>query len=131
MNYEHAEKSLNTKLAHLDVAKSRVEEILATKDRAKVERQLQTLRRCIRETNDCKYTVEEMKLAQNVGREDIEAWNKRIEEKISEADCEVARLSAWLNQPMNDENRDEQRELLKQFYELGKFPVLWHIVKNM
>ena len=33
-----------------------------------------------------------------VNVEEIEAWNATVEDKVDEADREVARLKAWLNE---------------------------------
>ena len=131
MNYEEAERSLNTRLTQLRMAKDRVEDILNTNDRARIARQLETLRTFISETNDLRNTVEGMKIAQNVRPEDIEAWHTGIEEQIGEADREVDRLTAWLNQPQNNENRAEQVRMVEQLAELQKFPLLWNIVNNI
>ena len=107
MNHEQAEASLNTKLTQLNLAKNRVDGILAANNRAAIERQLEILKNLIRQTNEHRNTVEEMKISRNVRHEDIEAWHSEIEKKINEADREVARLSDWLNQPQNNENRAE------------------------
>ena len=131
MNYEEAERSLNTRLTQLRMAKDRVEDILNTNDRARIARQLETLKTFIRETNVLRNTVEGMKIAQNVRHEDIEAWHTGIEEQIGEADCEVDRLTAWLNQPQNNENRAEQVRMVEQLAELQKFPLLWNIANNI
>ena len=73
MNHAQAEASLNTKLTQLNLAKNRVDGILAANNRAAIERQLEILKNLIRQTNEHRNTVEEMKISGNVRHEDIEA----------------------------------------------------------
>ena len=105
--------------------------ILAANNRAGIERQLEILKNLIRQTNEHRNTVEEMKISGDVRHEDIEAWHCEIGKKINEANREVARLRDWLSQPQNNENRAEQIRMLENFYELYKFPLIWRIVNNM
>lgn len=128
---EEAVASLEAKLVQLNMAKNRVENILKTNDYAKIERQHETLKDLISETNKCKNIVEGMKIAQNVSLEEIEVWNMEVEEKIGKADSQVARLKAWLDEAREDETRRQRLQQLEHVRCLNEMRLKLQIVENL
>ena len=72
------------------------------------------------ETDQCNGIVEGLKIGVKEDLADIEQWNLEIEAKISEADNEVKRLKAWLDEAKRDENRrqrDKELEYVRKLFE--------------
>ena len=114
--------ALEAKLVQLNMAKNRTANILKANDYEKIERQQGTLKDLVSETNKCKNTVEEFKVVAKVSVEEIEAWNATVEDKVDEADREVARLKAWLNEAKKRETREQrlgELEYEHKLYETG------------
>jgi hypothetical protein len=54
----------------------------------------------------------------SIGLDWIEAWNATVENKIDEADREVARLKAWLNEAKKRETREQRLGELEHEHKL-------------
>ena len=110
---EDAKTALETKIIQLKIVKDRTDGIINSNNRQKIERQQRALHELVSETDQCKGIVERLKIGAKEDLADIEQWNVEIEAKISEADNEVKRLKAWLDEAKRDENRRERDEELE------------------
>ena len=112
MNMDAALSTLDTKLIQLQFARERAEEIIQSKRRDKIERQIKALKELSGEADQLKRTLEGMKIAAKESAEEVKQWNDQIEEKITKADDDVLRLKEWLKKAKREENQKIREEEL-------------------
>ena len=78
-----------------------------------IKRHLETLQTIAKETDQCKRTVEEKKIAKNEDISKINEWNDEIDGKLEEADNEVKRLQEWLDEKERTQKFVAQEEQFK------------------
>ena len=104
---------LETKLTQLGIGLKRTSTILDAGKSESIKRHLETLQTIVKETDQCKRTVEEKKIAKNEDISKINEWNDEIDGKLEEADNEVKRLQEWLDEKERAQKFVAQEEQFK------------------
>ena len=104
---------LETKLTQLGIGLKRTSTILDAGKSESIKRHLETLQTIAKETDQCKRTVEEKKIAKNEDISKINEWNDEIDGKLEEADNEVKRLQEWLDEKERAQKFVAQEEQFK------------------
>ena len=104
---------LETKLTQLGIGLKRTSTILDAGKSESIKRHLETLQTIVKETDQCKRTVEEKKIAKNEDISKINEWNDQIDGKLEEADNEVKRLQEWLDEKERAQKFVAQEEQFK------------------
>ena len=104
---------LETKLTQLGIGLKRTSTILDAGKSESIKRHLETLQTIAKETDQCKRTVEEKKIAKNEDISKINEWNDEIDGKLEEADNEVKRLQEWLDEKERTQKFVAQEEQFK------------------
>ena len=78
-----------------------------------IKRHLETLQTIVKETDQCKRTVEGKKIAKKEDISKINEWNDEIDGKLEEADNEVKRLQEWLDEKERAQKFVAQEEQFK------------------
>ena len=104
---------LETKLTQLGIGLKRTSTILDAGKSESIKRHLETLQTIVKETDQCKRTVEEKKIAKNEDISKINEWNDEIDGKLEEADNEVKRLQEWLDEKERTQKFVAQEEQFK------------------
>jgi hypothetical protein len=93
---ELAESKLKVKLTQLELSVKKTASILEKGKEEAIERHLSALKVITSEVDQCKRTVEQLKLADKTDLEGNAEFEASVDEKIEAADGEVTRIKQWL-----------------------------------
>ncbi|CAB4040729.1 Hypothetical predicted protein, partial [Paramuricea clavata] len=105
---ELAESKLKVKLTQLELSVKKTASILEKGKEEAIERHLSALKVITSEVDQCKQTVEELKLADKTDLEAIAEFEASVDERIEAADDEVTRIKQWLQGKEAERDAEEK-----------------------
>ncbi|CAB4015725.1 Hypothetical predicted protein, partial [Paramuricea clavata] len=93
-----AEADLKTKITQLQMATEKSDAILNGNKKRAIARHGESLKETIAAVNKLRLTVEAEKISKGTSAEEIEEWNKTVENTMEKADGMVEILEQWLDE---------------------------------
>ena len=94
---EATEANLEIKVTQLEMSIGKTNTIVEAGKPEAIERHISTLRSLTTGINRMRLEVEATKLGAKEEIADIEAWNSGIDAQLEKADCEVDKISTWID----------------------------------
>ena len=117
---DEAQRTLETKLKHIAITRSKTEKILESNNQQKIERHRDALTQLVSEADLCKRTVEGLKISKGDTIESIGEWAENVENTIGQADIDIEKTQRWIaevNENVKAKSRKEQLDFEKELYE--------------